>query len=180
MTDEIWKDIEGYEGVYQISNFGNIRSFCIRGSHSSRCAVQSKLLKPYISKNKGGYGYYVIRLYLRGDMKRFFVHRLVALHFIEKVDGMPEVNHKDRNKLNNNASNLEWADDFIQSNNRDCVINAKQYVICFEKSKWRVRWKENNKNNNKYFFTEKEAREWAEKEMPLKTLDKLKKPKPRK
>jgi hypothetical protein len=173
MTDELWKDIEGYEGHYQISNFGNIKSFYKRNKLG--------FVSPYINSC----GYYALSLCLEGVRKCFLVHRLIALHFIEKVEGMPEVNHKDRNKLNNNVSNLEWADDFIQNNNRDCVINAKQYAICFEKdrerpSKWRVRWRENGKGRDKFFKTKEEATEWAEKEMPKKSLDKLYKSRVRK
>lgn len=84
---EIWKDIEGYNGFYQVSSCGRVRS-------------KNKILKP----QKNGRGYY--RVGLKGRL--FFVHRLVAKHFVDNPNGYPLVNHKDENKTNNCADNLEW------------------------------------------------------------------------
>lgn len=91
--NEIWKDIKGYEGFYKISNLGNIKSM-----------RQGKILKP--QDNSRGY----LRIHLKSDNteKVFFVHRLVAEHFIEKKEGNNIVNHLDCNPHNNNAENLEW------------------------------------------------------------------------
>lgn len=91
--NENWKDIFGYEGLYQVSDLGNVRN-----------RNTLKILKPRINNN--GYG----RVILRKDMqpKEFLVHRLVALNFIPQVVGKDFVNHIDENKLNNRVENLEW------------------------------------------------------------------------
>lgn len=86
-------------------------------------------------------------------------------------------NHIDRNRLNNNVENLEWADDFLQSRNRECVINAKQYCISYEKKKWRLRWRKDGEAFNKFFKTQQEATDWATENLVSSTLDKLNKPK---
>lgn len=95
--DEIWKDISGYEGLYQVSNLGNIKSFNY-GGHG-----KIKLLKLENFK-----GYKRVVLSKNGKTKRYFVHRLVAMTFIPNPDDLPIVNHKDENKTNNNVNNLEW------------------------------------------------------------------------
>ena len=91
---EIWKDIIGYDGLYQISNLGNVYS-----------NITNKQMKPRRDKN----GYLLVNLHSpSGKSVTEKVHRLVALHFCEKRDGCKEVNHIDCNRANNNASNLEW------------------------------------------------------------------------
>lgn len=95
---EIWKDIEGYEGLYQISNFGNVKSLLF--NHSS----YSKLLSNRLVNG----GYCQVVLYKNKNRKAFYVHVLVANAFIPNPSNLPEVNHKDGNKTNNNISNLEW------------------------------------------------------------------------
>jgi hypothetical protein len=91
---EIWKDIENYENLYQVSNFGNVRS--IRSNI---------LLKPNIKKN----GYYRVSLSKNGIVKESNIHQLVANAFIQNTFSKPTINHKDLNKLNNHVENLEWA-----------------------------------------------------------------------
>lgn len=94
--NEIWKDIKGYEGKYQISNLGNIKSFRKQSPY---------LLKPSLSDN----GYYQVTLYQENtNRKKFLVHRLVAEHFLPNPNRYPCVNHKDEDKLNNCSDNLEW------------------------------------------------------------------------
>jgi hypothetical protein len=90
-TEEVWRDIPGYEGRYQASNLGRIRSQA-RG-----------VLKPFKNKN----GYLIATLYNQGKV-RTGVHRLVALTFIPNPEDKPQINHKDGNKENNNLNNLEW------------------------------------------------------------------------
>ena len=92
---EIWKDIDGYEGTYQISNKGRVKSLC-KGSE--------RILKPKIDR----YGYMFVCLCHDNVMKYFKLHRLVAQAFIPNLDNKPQVNHKDENKLNNCVENLEW------------------------------------------------------------------------
>lgn len=89
--------MEGYEGKYQVSNLGRIKSLSYRNTGIS------KILVPKINK-----GYYEIGLYLNGIRKMFFVHRLVALTFIPNPNNLPQINHIDEDKTNNCVDNLEW------------------------------------------------------------------------
>lgn len=97
---QVWKDIQGYEGLYEVSNYGNVRS--LNYNHTNKI----KYLKPL----KDGSGYYFVRLCKNGIVQNFKVHRLVANAFIENPNNYPQINHKDENKLNNKVSNLEWCD----------------------------------------------------------------------
>lgn len=99
MENEIWKDIPGYDGYYQVSSYGNVRSLERPYTICSKTIIstKSKILKQGIVK-----GYYNVELNVNGVAKKIFVHRLVALAFI------PNINHKDENPLNNIMENLEW------------------------------------------------------------------------
>ena len=96
--EEIWKDIEGYEGLYQVSNLGNVKSlnFQKRG--------YEKNITPKLNKK----GYLWVILYGGNKRSNVLIHRLVASAFIENPNGFEHVNHKDENPLNNNVDNLEW------------------------------------------------------------------------
>lgn len=96
--EEIWKDIEGYEGLYQVSNFGNVKSLNWKNTGKAR----NLWLKPH---NKG---YSQVELIKNGKRHCCVVHRLVAIAFIPNPNGFPVVNHKDEIKTNNFADNLEW------------------------------------------------------------------------
>lgn len=101
---EVWKDIIGFEGMYQISNFGRVKSLpkytYSRGYPQLR---KEKVLKPcYTGKNRC---YATVRL---NDGKGYKIHRLVAQAFIPNPNNLPMVNHKDENTFNNNVDNLEW------------------------------------------------------------------------
>ena len=98
---EIWKDIDGYEN-YQISNLGRVKSK--RYWLYNRYVYKDKILKP--SKTKAGY--LQVILCKDGKTKNFFVHKLVANHFLKNDNNYKEINHKDENKENNNVDNLEW------------------------------------------------------------------------
>ena len=92
--EEIWKEIEGFED-YKISNFGRVMSFKNNGQ---------KILKYADS----GRGYDSVWLRSKEKSRRYTIHRLIATHFIENPQHLPEVNHIDGNKKNNSISNLEW------------------------------------------------------------------------
>lgn len=100
---EEWRDIEGYEGMYQISNAGRVKSFKYKSP---------RIMKPHYDKR--GYG----RLILRKDGRDVpnLVHRLVARAFISNPYDLPEVNHKDENPRNNLSTNLEWCDKKYNNN----------------------------------------------------------------
>lgn len=104
---EIWKDINGYEGLYQISNMGNVRS-CERnvrqGKYGKVRSVGGALMKP----NDNGNGYMTVHLSRNNKRKMAYVHRLVAEHFVENSGCFDYVNHKDYDPRNNRADNLEW------------------------------------------------------------------------
>lgn len=99
---EIWKDIKGFEGLYQVSSYGNVRSY-YRGG---------RILKPKKDKD----GYLEVCLRKNNKSKYFKIHRLVAFVFIENTDNLPQVNHIDENKMNNNINNLEWCDCYYNIN----------------------------------------------------------------
>ena len=97
-SEEEWKDIQGYEGLYQVSNLGNIKN------------KKGKLLKPF---RKGKYGHSLVGLSKDNKSTKYQVHRIVAIHFIPNPENKPEVCHKDNTLdkngfLDNSASNLIW------------------------------------------------------------------------
>lgn len=101
---EIWKDITGFEGIYQISNYGNVKSLerITQGEFGDR-HLKEKLLKPF--KTYQGYNRITLNL---DKQKHFFVHRLVAEAFIPNTENKPFVNHKDGIRDNNYYKDLEW------------------------------------------------------------------------
>lgn len=103
----MWKDIKGYEGLYQISDEGHVRRLLSGGR-----------TKPL--KDREGL-YYTVCLSKKCQKHSVSIHRLVAEHFLEKPEGATEVNHKDGNKHNNHVSNLEWV---TQKQNRDHAVKT--------------------------------------------------------
>ncbi len=103
---ELWKDIKGYEGCYQVSNLGRIKSLDrMTNNQYGEYFMKGRILKNSIIKDKG---YCRVSLNNGNGKISKRVHRLVAEAFIPNPENKPEVNHKDGNKLNNCVSNLEW------------------------------------------------------------------------
>lgn len=113
---EEWRDVVGYEGYYQVSNFGNIRSIRFNKIRQIRPAEKSN-------------GYFHVSLCVDRKSKICLVHRLVAKAFIENPNNYPSINHKDENKSNNNMNNLEWCTDSYNClyGNRNKKISNKIY-----------------------------------------------------
>ena len=108
MITETWKDKKDYEGHYQVSNCGRVKSI--------------KFGKEIILKQrKDKRGYYSVVLSKNGIVKKYSVHRLVAEAFIDNTDNLPYVNHKDEDKTNNNVNNLEWCDAKYNINYGTCI-----------------------------------------------------------
>ena len=101
MSDEIWKDVKGYEGEYQISNKGRLKSIRYIEKYSG---IVEKVMKP----GNNGRGYMTTMIGRNGNVKSVKIHRLVAEAFIPNPENLPEVNHIDGNKKNNCVENLEW------------------------------------------------------------------------
>ena len=107
--EEIWKDVPGYEGLYQVSNFGRVRSFLIGGRKKKNSDFFDKISDaPKILSTRRREGYIGVCITKECVRRHTHVHRLVAETFIPNPDGYKEVNHIDGNKQNNSVENLEW------------------------------------------------------------------------
>ncbi len=103
MMDEVWKDVAGYEGLYEVSNFGRVRSL-------DRVTKSWKFKGKMLVLLNNGNGYKRVKLSKDGVNRSFLVHRLVAQAFLEVPEGEYEVNHLDTRKDNNHVDNLEVCD----------------------------------------------------------------------
>lgn len=139
--EENWKNIEGYEGLYQVSNFGRIRGLdrVVERKNNNPTTIKGRV------KNNQQYvnGYLFVALCKNGIKKPLSVHRLVANSFIPNPDNKPEVNHKDLNKHNNHVDNLEWC-----SHSENHIHKNKSGIIspCFINN--------NGENNGRSKLTE--------------------------
>lgn len=110
---EEWRDIPGYEGLYQVSNFGRVRSLDrIVISNGFQRKIRGCILKPSVSRR----GYYLICLQKESIPKTILVHRLVAQVFIPNPNNLPCVNHKSEIKTENSVENIEWCSYKYNSN----------------------------------------------------------------
>lgn len=111
MEKEVFKDVIGYEGLYQISNYGNVKS--LKRYNIFYCGLRNEFLKRPVKEkilnfNKSKRGYLQVCLTKNGKYRTFLVHRLVAKTFLDDYNDKLQVNHKDGNKENNYVGNLEW------------------------------------------------------------------------
>lgn len=131
MKNEIWKPIVGFENLYEISNYGRVKSL---PKKRGRFIQKGKILKLKIKKT----GYQYIDLHKNGINKTFSVHRLVALTFIPNPENLPCVNHKDETRINNYVENLEWCTHKYNTNYGTChkktEIKRKKAVLQFDKN----------------------------------------------
>lgn len=133
--DEIWKDIDGYNGVYQVSNFGRIRSNGFKYvQRSSRGKLVEKYAQPKIMAQAYTVeGYLVVTLFKNGKPRQYKVHRLIAESFIPNPENKPVINHINGIKDDNRIENLEWCT--VQENTQHahdtglCGINAKSKQV---------------------------------------------------
>lgn len=121
--DEVWKDIKGYEGYYQISNFGNIRSLdrWIK-DNGTLVFKHGTLLNPV----KQSVGYLQIALNIKGTVKKKYIHRLVMEAFNPTDNPELEINHIDENKENNMITNLEWV------THKENINKVSKYIVARE------------------------------------------------
>ena len=156
---EVWKDVVGYENLYQVSNLGNVKRV------GSFRGVNKKYINTYLTPKDNGKGYLRIKLSKDGKGKMFMLHRLISIAFIDNPNNYNVVNHKDSNKLNNNIDNLEWCTQSYNvihsvNNNRWTQVNkvGKGYFKDGNKYYARVTYKRNTLSLGSY-DTEKEAEE---------------------
>lgn len=123
--EEIWKDLTEFEGLYQVSNTGFIKSMPRQGSRGG-------IMKGYIDKK----GYIVITLRKDGHQWSKKLHRLIAQEFLPNPKNLSEINHKDENKLNNHIDNLEWCTTQYNNNYGTRTERASKHcgkpIICVE------------------------------------------------
>lgn len=124
---EAWKDIIGYEGLYQISDHGRVKSLPKRKGKGVGYATDERILRPSINSR----GYCNVVLCKGGKTRTFALHRLVAESFIDNPSELPEVDHMDRDKTNNHVDNLRWATVSENNINRENGIP----VVCVETGK---------------------------------------------
>lgn len=135
---EEWRDIPGYEGFYQVSNLGNIKSLPGYRGKSKRCFHKGKILK----KRLDTHGYFKVNLSVCSEKKTFSVHKLVCMAFLNHTPRGYElvVNHKDLNKQNNNIQNLELVSQRENSNMKHIKTSSKYIGVHFHNAskRWRA------------------------------------------
>ena len=108
---ELWKDIKGYEGLYQVSNLGRVKSLEREEyvyNYKTHCKIKRVRKEKIIKIHKQQNGYFRCCLCKNSIKKYYWIHRLVAQAFIPNSNSLPEVNHKDEKPINNCVNNLEW------------------------------------------------------------------------
>lgn len=138
MIDESWKDVEGYEGLYEVSNHGRVRSHKNKRTTAYKNGKTiERTWQPRVLKNKNPSGRDIrVALWKDKKPKDFLVHRLVAIAFLPKVEGKNYVNHIDGNPKNNNVINLEWCNHTENNNHAfdSGLIKTARRVVLVNKN----------------------------------------------
>ena len=113
MQKVIWRPIKGYEGLYEISNLGKIKSNFRQGSTTD-----------FLKISNNGNGYMMVRLCKNGKAKKYYLHRLLAQTFIDNPEDKPQVNHINENRSDNRLENLEWVTQKENNNHGNHNLNA--------------------------------------------------------
>lgn len=150
---EIWKNIEGYEGLYLISNFGRIKSL----NRYKRCGNTLKLYNDIILKQGKVDGYKTIQLCKDGIAKSFRVHRLVAEAFIPNPQNKSQVNHKDGDRTNNYVENLEWCTP------KENIIHSYKKLERKANTPWKNKFGKDNPNSKEVYKIDKNTNKIIEK-----------------
>ena len=124
LFDIVWKDVSGFEGLYQVNNYGEVKSICRFEPNSGRAGMWYK--ERTLKQGKDRNGYLQVVLHKHGKPYTYKVHRLVAIEFLDNPENLPCINHKDENKQNNNIENLEWCDVKYNNNYNDRQIKISQ------------------------------------------------------
>ena len=122
---EIWKPVAGYEGLYEVSNQGNVRSvdrYVSNNWKNGLRLIKGKVLNYGCTLG----GYKQVHLSKNGSQEPLYVHRLVAEAFLQNPDCLPEINHKDEDKTNNRVENLEWCDRKYNANYGTAIERASE------------------------------------------------------
>ena len=128
MENEVWKDIVGYEGLYQVSNLGRVKSLK-RKVYAGRNRMRWQHERIMSNNRTNGNGYIIVSLNKESKSETKYVHRLVAESFIENPNNYKYINHKDENKSNNKVSNLEWCTAQYNSTYNDLHIRNSKKMI---------------------------------------------------
>ena len=157
MTKEIWRPIVGYEGLYEVSSYGRVRSLdrYVKYSNGPIHLHKGMILNPGKDKD----GYLQVNLYNNGKIHQRKVHRLVAQAFILNPDNLPEVNHLDEDKTNNRVENLEFCNRKYNCNYGSRNIRRRETLIKngyvneenvgLSKEKYRKKYYQDNKDKIK-------------------------------
>ena len=125
MGEEIWVDVKDFEGLYQVSNLGRIKSLCktVERRGYGKLTFPEKILAPHVDK----VGYPRMMFYRKGSIVRQSIHRVVAMSFIPNPEGKPQVNHINSIRTDNRVENLEWCT--ALENMRHCFKNNRHPAI---------------------------------------------------
>lgn len=166
---EEWRKIVGYEGLYEVSSLGRVRSLdrYVKTCYEAYKLQKGKILNPGKNTN----GYLQVVLHCNGKYKKCLVHRLVSQAFLPNPDNLPEVNHKDEDKTNNRVENLEWCTakynlsygtrnirrrDTLIKNGSWTGLSREEYIKEYYKKYYQEHKNEYNEQQKEYYRKKKE------------------------